>query len=886
MQRFVYAPKVEAFVMLEESRRLIDLSDDIINGSVNRRLNAMSDASLTLQNKNGKYTKQVKIEPMDRIVIRMSRVGQPFPVFSGFVDDAPFYQLYPGPVTLKASCTLKILQNTYFDPGLPFLTSYFAGLGWQYNPSTGVLFDVAGRRQGNLDISGGMGDVLWSVLKDIGGWPEEHIDIRDLPQKFINAIAKMRHDALEESDELYEEVVDLLERLFKTTTVSVSTDQAIPGSVGAAVHGNVDIVDVAKLALRVGFKGEGAVKAVAIAMAESSLRSNAMGWNTNGTYDVGLWQINTVHTPGGGSGLPRPVPGSDHYTFKMQQDWNKVKNSVSSGVRDFVENCFNPLFNAQQAYSISSQGTNFSPWFAIPTSSDYAEARKAIQQAALSAGSSGFDNSGIQYGYSTGVSDQPTQPVDRQGMPNPPYHPLAKPAGRGATPADHRARAFGNWQSDQATDMTCAIGTKVIAPVDGVVSGPMGFQVSGPYYRVINPPNDVVRASFSGNPSGQSLYLTVNSQQKYWFTHMFKIFVKEGQVVKAGDVLGLSGSGNGVPHLHFAVNTSSDSEVLAFYNYPTVEGVMPDGALSGVDLGGIVTDSAGNLTPGQVAQIATKAVFFQTQLTGGDTGLASILRGKRALANDISLMEWIGNLVPASGRVFCSKPNGDFLAFFPDHFGYFERTPYFRINDIEIVDLTINKNDTNLTTHVFTFGPTANWTTITGLDQATSMVASIEEAAFKKFVSVGEKDLVNQPLEFLSRFGARPFPNPMPNVTHPLLLWMAGWMKFAELWAKRFTAAASFTFMPELFPGGLIAMGDRIQMFIESVSHSFDMSGGFSTTAELSAPATLGNEYFEGLVQAGIAIDSESIPRQDRTSTPAPAQTPKQTIPMGIARAE
>ena len=199
MRRFAYAPKVEAFVMLEESGRLIDLTDDIISGSVNRRLGAMSDASLTLQNKMGKYTDRVRMEPMDRIVIRMSRVGKPFAVLSGFVDNAPWFQLYPGPVTLQASCTLKLLQHTYFDPALPYFINYFATLGWNYNPGDGTFTDFNGTapgvRTGNLDISGGMGDVIYSLLRDVSGWPGSHIDIRDLPETFIPKIAKMIHAA-------------------------------------------------------------------------------------------------------------------------------------------------------------------------------------------------------------------------------------------------------------------------------------------------------------------------------------------------------------------------------------------------------------------------------------------------------------------------------------------------------------------------------------------------------------------------------------------------------------------------------------------------------------------------------------------------------------------
>ena len=123
MQRFVYVPRVEAYIRLEEEKKIIDISDDIISGSIQLRLNAMSEAELTLQNKHGRYARSktfggTQITPMDRIIIRMSRIGQPENVFAGYIDATPHYQMYSGPVTVRASCVLKLLQHTYFDPGV------------------------------------------------------------------------------------------------------------------------------------------------------------------------------------------------------------------------------------------------------------------------------------------------------------------------------------------------------------------------------------------------------------------------------------------------------------------------------------------------------------------------------------------------------------------------------------------------------------------------------------------------------------------------------------------------------------------------------------------------------------------------------------------------
>lgn len=174
MQRFVYTPRVEAFIKLEKTQQIIDVTDDIISGNVTRRLDAMSDAQLTLQNKHGRYTRPnnydggLLITPMDRIIIRMSRIGEPFPVLSGYIDDAPHFQLYPGPVTIRASCTLKLLQHTYFDPGLPAMTKFFHKLGWLSDPATGsIIAENPYKGFGNLDIAGGVRELIIAVLAEI-----------------------------------------------------------------------------------------------------------------------------------------------------------------------------------------------------------------------------------------------------------------------------------------------------------------------------------------------------------------------------------------------------------------------------------------------------------------------------------------------------------------------------------------------------------------------------------------------------------------------------------------------------------------------------------------------------------------------------------------------
>lgn len=101
-----------------------------------------------------------------------------------------------------------------------------------------------------------------------------------------------------------------------------------------------------------------------------------------------------------------------------------------------------------------------------------------------------------------------------------------------------------NWQSENAVDISLPVGTPVYSPVSGTV----------------------VRAgNLPGNPGGRfaGQRVTVQgSDNAFYFGHLSSVAVSVGQKVSAGSQLGLSGSANGVNHLHFAVENGSPLDWL------------------------------------------------------------------------------------------------------------------------------------------------------------------------------------------------------------------------------------------------------------------------------------------------------------------------------------
>lgn len=138
---------------------------------------------------------------------------------------------------------------------------------------------------------------------------------------------------------------------------------------------NVKLSDaqIAGYAKSVGFTGDALVKAVAIALGESS--GNPFAHNTNaatGDNSYGLWQINML----GSMGPAR-----------------RRKFGISSN-----DELFDPAKNAKAAYAISNNGKNFRPW-AVYTSGKYfsymPRARKAAGNPDTSGGAPGIEQAGL-----------------------------------------------------------------------------------------------------------------------------------------------------------------------------------------------------------------------------------------------------------------------------------------------------------------------------------------------------------------------------------------------------------------------------------------------------------------------------------------------------------
>lgn len=284
----------------------------------------------------------------------------------------------------------------------------------------------------------------------------------------------------------------------------------------------------------------------------------------------------------------------------------------------------------------------------------------------------------------------------------------------------------------------------------------------------------------------------------------------------------------------------------------TGDSTSPDGSGGGPDVG-------------TIAKAAAFTTFF-TMPGIFDRLQATHLEGQKSLLNDQPLLPFIEQLTGACLRHFMSTPSGDFFAFYPDYFGGLGKTAYWLIDDVEVISGSIELSDDNLATHVYVVGDTfgapsgaeSGSATVDWMDNVhTSGVVTIFNAFMADFLNGNDapKDVVPDKLKvnraekptlakyedaiaFLQKYGARPYYEPQATVRAPIYEAFLAYQKFCLKWSEQFKTQFEFTFMPELFPGGIIAFPEHgLQCYVASVTHNCSYENGFTTSAELMAPS-------------------------------------------------
>ena len=434
-------------------------------------------------------------------------------------------------------------------------------------------------------------------------------------------------------------------------------------------------------------------------------------------------------------------------------------------------------------------------------------------------------------------------------------------------------------RSHAGIDIAVSAGTPCVAPVDGTITmaSTSGFGAVGGmiHFRFDEPLGEI--------PAGA----------KIGWGHAQAAYVGSGTKVKGGKIIGESGW----HHVHFIYQpdgsggTDGTADPSPVYN-ALKNGQPPNGVASGGNgLGG-----AGNLANGEsLAKAAAFASFFQLA-TVAEIVEAQSLTGEKSLMNDKPLFPFVQQLTEASLRNFQSMPNGNFFAFYPDYFGGMgHRTPYWNVKDVEIIDGNMNLSDDALATHVYIVGSTLGSLGASTIDLIAELQSSGVVTIFNAFMldflngttkmnnvedpfdskkktdkkNKEKPDSEDQPfltkkdnaIAFLKKYGARPHYEQMPIIRSPYYELFLAYQRFCLLWSQQFSTEFQLTFMPELFPGGIIEFEEHgIQCYIDEVTHNCSYAGGFTTSISVSAPAStvpVGENKNVGMIRAGILARKE-----------------------------
>jgi Intein splicing domain len=235
-----------------------------------------------------------------------------------------------------------------------------------------------------------------------------------------------------------------------------------------------------------------------------------------------------------------------------------------------------------------------------------------------------------------------------------------------------------------------------------------------------------------------------------------------------------------------------------------------------------------------------------------------VLAGPRALMNDDPILPFVANLMQASMRSWCSAPNGDFMAWFPDYFNIWNYAGIMTIQPIELMDFTVDWADANIVTHQYVIGSipgmgtvvdqtsgTLDATTTPGLQQELTSQGIATMDFPQIFRAIFGQDATQDFLtEYLNRFGARPDVEQVPSIQQGQPEFFLALYLFMQHWANQFSATIPTTFMPELWPGMIMQIpAFSFQAYVVNVTHTFSYgpSGSFTTQTDVCAPARIGD---------------------------------------------
>jgi hypothetical protein len=895
METFIYSPEVEVRIATDDGE--YDVSADLVRGNLFREENSVSTFFCELANQKSKYTKNGgAFKRMDRITVYMKRVNR-IQVFSGYLDTVPFAQMWAGNVTLKASCTLKRLLYTYWNPNLPQSASMFNQV------RTTNAFG------GGSDS--GIGDLLGNLVVWVGGFDPQNVHIQDFPNTFYNSMLTEFEQIARQTNVTWDSFQTLFEGSDHTAGPGAAAGQAnLSTGPGLGPQVITAIGYKQQVLQAVDDRGMGPDAAdiqnsytlEQLSQTGQSTKDNAVrtAFEQNSSLgqnlqtqaraaDAAVLAFACVYAESSWKMYAnKQFPESMKYHY---DDLEPARENDSMGLFQQRNQGWGSIAQRMNAYASAgmfldalakvSGWQNMDPATAIATvqrntagAASYAPwvdaARTEVQglragqgkyvpQSIAGIGPSSVAGSSAAQaivGVATGITGVPGI---SQNNPSPSSLPVAVP---------------GRPQPDAAGAVNCARLMALGRPVAWGGSPPVAFDSATlVWYCYKSVGVDVGRTTQQQRLGYKQKIASLADARPGDVIQLYPdrsvMLVELGQVIEAGQ----QGTLVSIHPINF-----TDSEISGIYRYADYGGPGPapfnpiagPGAPVGTgQVGGSGAGSDGSPEP--IARNLFSYIFTPDNFS--DT-IANLFSGQKSFIDSQPLMQEVQAVAASGLRKFASAPNGDFVAYYPDYFGVDGKPIAMKIEKIEMKDVRINLTDDAMATHVYIKGdyvgygqlsdPIAGWITSAG-------VATVEnETLFQRLKQVvpgGAESLSGNGI--LQRYGVRPLQLEFSSVHSKQLEFLMACHVFMQKWAEQYQTTATFTFMPEIMPGMRVQLADTgIAVYVSQVTHNFDWEQGFTTTARIMAPSQ---------VNGGMLVDTV-IPNTPPVTTAAP---PRSNLPGG-----
>ena len=945
LQTFIYSPSVRVVIAASDGLQY-DVSADLVRCQLHRAESEAATFWMTLANPDSRYTIPVggtkpRFSRMDRIAVFMTRINE-VQVFSGYLDTVPYFQMYPGEVQFKATCTLKRLMHVWWNPSLDTSQALLNSSLWAQA--------VAGDNQPGAQKDSGLGGLLRGLMTLVGGWLVANIHIQNFPttlfqyiQAQVNANQSINAAAVQKFDSFM--LGSQAGSAVPGAAAGYNANAGAPGPTAPSVTGGAGPAGASAPGVVGGntqFYISQIIKACDAAGQGPSVNDNNQSAALN---QVGQTMENSSPGPFGSNTSNQKAGQQLSSSATQAQLANRQSDgailataiaAVETGGGAAIRNLYNPNVPGSQQCPNDGEGhdTNAVGIFQQEPEADYGTVQERMNplQAAtmffqqLAVRCPGWRN--MDYGQAACAIQGPLNNADYAAKVDAAY-PWAtaqvqaqRTAGTTITAAASGIGAGGSISVGAPApsgNASLTVGAPSVSP-GGVAAAATGrpvpdsegainfarAQIGKPYVWGATGPD-----SYDCSGLVMMAFKSIGVQVPRNTVDMVnQLPAVAPAAIQRGDLVFPNGNDHVIlwlndgtiiesPEPGYTVHQRSayctpqsaayirracpngGPDPAAPYGNPFTNGPgQPPGGMA--QAGGGTSPGSSGSSSDDIGMNLFAYIFTQ----GFSADAVNCYPSEKSFIDGQPLIQMIRTVCAAGLRQFQSCPNGDFMAYYPDYWGIDGKPAVLSLRDIELKDVRIDLSDDPLTTHVYVDGDLSK-TGATDQERGwldTAGVATVEDTwLWQRLVKVAPGSFdVDNGKAIMDKYGIRPLAQTFAMAgSYELELLLAAEI-FMEKWAQQYQTSISMTFMPELYPGMRVLLESKnLSVYVTEVTHSCDYVAGFFTTATIMAPANPNGASLMQTVTAPLSTFQNSDAFRAIPDPTSSAATPGTTSPVG-----